>query len=117
MKKINGGEQMKDVWTLPAIQKWEKANGKHPTQKPLSILNRILLASTKPNAWILDPFTGSSTTGIAANLLNRRFVGIDIEESFLELSKRRKLEIECDKIRKQFLEKLNGNFLDSVRKL
>ncbi len=52
------------------------------------------MASTKPNAWILDPFTGSSTTGIAANITNRRFLGIDQEEEFLELSKNRKLEIE-----------------------
>src|SRR5215203_4216746 len=53
MKQINENQQMKDVWTLPAIQKWEKKCGKHPTQKPLSILTRIILASTKPNAWIL----------------------------------------------------------------
>ncbi|MGI9055858.1 MAG: DNA methyltransferase, partial [Pyrinomonadaceae bacterium] len=71
------------------------------------VLNRIILASTKPNAWILDPFTGGSTTGIAANLLKRKFVGIDKEESFLELSKQRRIEIECDKIQKQFLEKLH----------
>lgn len=98
---------MKDVWTLPAIQKWEKTAGKHPTQKPLSVLNRIILASIKPHARILDPFTGGSTAGIAANLLNRQFVGIDENESFLELCSKRKHEIECDKIRKQFLEKLN----------
>ncbi len=108
MKKINDNRQMKDVWTLPAIQKWEKTCGKHETAKPLSVLHRIVSASTKPNTWILDPFTGGSTTGIAANLLNRRFVGIDKEESFLELSKKRKSEIECDEIRQQFLEKLNG---------
>ena len=70
---MNGDKQMKDVWKLPAIAKWEKSFGKHPTQKPLSVLTRLILASTKPNAWILDPFTGSSTTGIAANLANRRF--------------------------------------------
>jgi site-specific DNA-methyltransferase (adenine-specific) len=49
---------MKDVWKLPAIAPWEKSCGKHPTQKPLSVLTRLILASTKPNAWILDPFTG-----------------------------------------------------------
>lgn len=108
MKELNDGKQMQDVWTLPAIAKWEKSQGKHPTQKPLSLLTRIILASTKPNAWILDPFCGSSTTGIAANLLNRRFLGIDIEESFLEISKNRKLEIENHKIREEHLIKLNG---------
>ena len=93
MKEINGGTQMRDVWNLPAIAKWEKTCGKHPTQKPLSVLSRIILASTKAGAWILDPFTGSSTTGIAANLLGRRFLGIDQEENFLRLSKARKEEI------------------------
>ncbi len=81
---------MKDVWNLPAIAPWEKSCGKHPTQKPLALLTRIILASTKKNAWILDPFTGSSTTGIAVNLANRRFLGIDKEEGFLILSKNRK---------------------------
>ncbi|WP_338791523.1 site-specific DNA-methyltransferase [Bernardetia sp. MNP-M8] len=94
MKKLNDNKQMKDVWKLPAIASWEKSCGKHPTQKPLSLLTRIILASTKPNAWILDPFAGSSTTGIAANLANRRFLGIDKEEEFLRISKNRKLEIE-----------------------
>jgi site-specific DNA-methyltransferase (adenine-specific) len=108
MYKINGDQQMKDVWTLPAIQKWEKTCGKHPTQKPLSVLTRIILASTKPNAWILDPFTGGSTTGIAANLLNRRFLGVDLEEEYLQLSKKRKIEIENPLTQKQFRENMNG---------
>ncbi|HMS39835.1 MAG TPA: site-specific DNA-methyltransferase [Pyrinomonadaceae bacterium] len=108
MKKINDEQQMKDVWTLPAIQKWEKTCGKHPTQKPLSILTRIILASTKPNAWILDPFTGASTTGIAANLLKRKFLGIDLEKEYLEISKNRKLELENSKIQNQFVNDMNG---------
>ena len=94
MKQMNEGKQMRDVWQLPAIARWEKSCGKHPTQKPLCVLSRIILASTKPGAWILDPFTGSSTTGIAANLLGRRFLGIDKEEEFLEISRNRKFEIE-----------------------
>ena len=94
MKQINSNKQMTDVWQLPAIARWEKSCGKHPTQKPLSVLSRIILASTRGGAWILDPFTGSSTTGIAANLLGRRFLGIDREEEYLILSKNRKKEIE-----------------------
>ena len=94
MKKINEDKQMKDVWKLPSIASWEKSCGKHPTQKPLALLARIISASTKENAWILDPFTGSSTTGIAANLLGRKFVGIDKELQFLEISKNRKIAIE-----------------------
>ena len=108
MKQLNGDKQMKDVWKLPAIAPWEKSCGKHPTQKPLSVLTRLLLASTKPNAWILDPFTGSSTTGIAANLANRRFLGIDQEEEFLTISKNRKLEIENQKIAATFRQKIGG---------
>lgn len=106
MKKINGGTQMRDVWRLPAIAKWEKSCGKHPTQKPLGILARIIQASTHPGAWILDPFTGSSTTGIAANLFGRRFLGIDCCENFLKLSIARKHEINIPSIRKNILGKL-----------
>lgn len=97
MKRINGGTQMKDVWALPAIAPWEKTFGKHPTQKPLSLLARIVLASTNPGAWILDPFTGSSTTGLAANLYNRRFLGIDINENYLLLSKQRSIDMDIDR--------------------
>ena len=108
MKQLNGDKQMKDVWKLPAIAPWEKTCGKHPTQKPLSVLTRLILASTKPNAWILDPFTGSSTTGIAANLANRRFLGIDQEEDFLRISKNRKLEIENPKTAATYKQKIGG---------
>ena len=93
MKHINGDKQMSDVWHLPAIARWEKTCGKHPTQKPLALLVRIILASTKQGEWILDPFCGSSTTGIAANLLGRRFLGIDQEEKYIEMSKNRREEI------------------------
>lgn len=94
MRQINHGKQMTDVWQLPAIARWEKTCGKHPTQKPLSLLSRIILASTHEGAWILDPFSGSSTTGIAANLLCRRFLGIEKEEEYLKISRNRKKEIE-----------------------
>jgi site-specific DNA-methyltransferase (adenine-specific) len=94
MKQINGGKQMRDVWLMPAIAPWEKKCGKHPTQKPISVLARIIMASTKHGAWILDPFAGSSTTGIAANLLGRRFLGIEREQEFVEISKARRIEIE-----------------------
>ncbi len=94
MKHINGDKQMTDVWRLPAIAPWEKTCTKHPTQKPLGLLARIILASTKAGAWILDPFAGSSTTGIAANLLGRRYLGIEREEEFAAISKARREEIE-----------------------
>lgn len=94
MKHINGDKQMRDVWNLPAIAQWEKSCGKHPTQKPLALLSRIILASTRPNEWILDPFAGSSTTGIASNLLGRRYLGIEREEVFATMGKKRREEIE-----------------------
>lgn len=94
MKHINSGKQMSDVWSLPAIVSWEKSCGKHPTQKPLALLTRIIMASTQQGEWVLDPFCGSSTTGIAANLLGRRYLGIDQEEHFLELSKNRREELD-----------------------
>ena len=100
MKVINGGTQMRDVWSLPAIAKWEKSCGKHPTQKPLPLLGRIILASTKPNAWILDPFSGSATTGIAANILGRRYLGLEQDIDFLELSKKRRIELDDIAIKK-----------------
>ena len=108
MKELNENKQMKDVWRLPAIAPWEKSCKKHPTQKPLSVLTRLILASTKQNSWILDPFTGSSTTGIAANLLNRRFLGVDQEKEYLEISKNRKLEIENPMIAAEYRQKLRG---------
>lgn len=106
MKEINGGVQMRDVWSLPSIARWEKSCGKHPTQKPLCVLSRIIQASTKLDAWILDPFTGSSTTGIAANLLNRRFLGIDQDEKYLNISKYRNEEIMHEEKRAEYLNKL-----------
>ncbi|MBQ9545681.1 MAG: site-specific DNA-methyltransferase [Bacteroidales bacterium] len=94
MKHLNGDKQMTDVWRLPAIAPWEKSYGKHPTQKPLALLTRIILASTDKNAWILDPFAGSSTTGIAANLIGRRYLGIEREHEFVEISRKRRIEID-----------------------
>ena len=73
---------------------WEKTCSKHPTQKPLRLLVRIILASTNQGDWVLDPFSGSSTTGIAANLCGRRFAGLEQDEAFCEMSKARREEIE-----------------------
>jgi len=81
--------QMRSVWSLGTPKPEEKKYGKHPTQKPLDLLNRIVLASTNKGDVILDPFAGSSTTGIAAAINDRKFVGIDLEKKYLELSKKR----------------------------
>lgn len=98
MKKINGDRQMKDVWTTSLTKPSEKKQGKHPTQKPLELLERIILASTNENDIILDPFCGSSTTGIAAIKLKRQFIGIDNEKEYLDLSIRRYKEIKEEKL-------------------
>lgn len=89
MKEINGGKQMKDVWALNLPTKKEKEFGKHPTQKPISVLERILLASTKEGDLILDPFNGSGTTGIACKMLKRSYIGIDKEKEYLDLTIKR----------------------------
>ncbi len=86
MHRLAGDRQMTDVWRLPAIGRWEKTCGKHPTQKPLSLVVRAILASTEEGARVLDPFAGSSTTGIAANLTGRSFVGIEREDEYLQMS-------------------------------
>jgi site-specific DNA-methyltransferase (adenine-specific) len=94
MKAMNNGVHMPDVWKLPAPGTWEKVCGKHPTQKPLRLLYRIISASSRVGETILDPFAGSCTTGIAANLMDRKFIGIEQDENFVELGNRRRSEIE-----------------------
>ncbi len=89
MKELNEGKQMKDVWTTSLTKPSEKKNGKHPTQKPKEILKNIILASTDENDLILDPFNGSGTTGVVAKILNRKYIGIDNEKDYLDLSIRR----------------------------
>lgn len=106
MKQLNGNKQMTDVWRMPAIAPWEKSCGKHPTQKPLGVLARLIQASTQPGAWVLDPFSGSATTGIAANLLGRRYLGLEIEEEFLSMSKARREEIDNFSIKSEYIAKL-----------
>lgn len=106
MKHINGNKQMTDVWRLPAIAPWEKSCGKHPTQKPLSVLSRIIMSSTKPGAWILDPFAGSSTTGIAACLLGRQYLGVEREEEFAAMGKARREEIENGDVYRTYRKKI-----------
>jgi len=88
------GLQMRSVWSIYPPKKWEKTFGKHPTQKPVELLRRIILASSPAGAVILDPFTGSSTTGIAAHIVGKRkFIGIDTDKTYLDLSIKRFKEI------------------------
>lgn len=87
LKKPN--KQMRSVWSINTPRPAEKKFGKHPTQKPIDLLVRIVLASTEKGDLILDPFAGSSTTGIAAVLNDRKFIGIDLEKKYLDLSIKR----------------------------
>lgn len=81
-KKDN--KQMRSVWALPTPGKKEKAFGKHPAQKPVALLERIVLAACPENGIILDPFCGSGTTGVAALKHKRQFIGIEIDEGYLK---------------------------------
>lgn len=89
MKEMNKGKQMRNVWEIGAPPKAEKAHGKHPTQKPLGLLTRIILASSKEDDIVLDPFNGSGSTGIAALRTGRKYIGIEIDEGYLRLTKTR----------------------------
>ncbi len=103
MRKLAGGRQMKSYWPdvkedkvvptglleIPPPGRDEKQYGKHPTQKPVALLERIILASTQEGALILDPFMGSGTTGVAAVRLHRMFVGVELVEQYVHTASRR----------------------------
>lgn len=89
MKTINSGKQMKDVWEFPLTPKREKTCGKYPTQKPLALLERIIMTSTREGEVVLDPFNGSGTTGIACVKLHRKYIGIEKEMGFVKLTQKR----------------------------
>ena len=89
MRKENGGKQMKSVWTFTAPKNSEKTFGKHPTQKPVDLLNRIIKASTNEGDVVLDPFLGSGTTAVSCVLNNRKYIGIEKEKEYFELAKKR----------------------------
>jgi len=89
-KLKNENTQMRSVWSIPAPRNNEKEYGKHPAQKPLDLLKRIVLASTNENDIVLDPFCGSGTTGAACKCLNNRlFIGIEIDKTYCDLAKKR----------------------------
>jgi len=88
-KLKNKDKQMRSVWSIPLIPKAEKEYGKHPTQKPLELLNRIITSSSNEGDLVLDPFMGSGTTGVVCNILNRKFIGIDTSKEYLDLAIKR----------------------------
>ena len=101
MKEENGGKQMKDFWEfddepevleIGTAPKSEKKFGKHPTQKPIRLLERLITAASKEGDLVLDPFNGSGTTGIVAKKLGRRYIGIEIDDEYLHLTRERSLK-------------------------
>jgi len=83
-------KQMRTVWSIPTPAQSEKEFGKHPTQKPLALLKRIVLSSTNNGCLILDPFNGGGTTALAAKIIgNRKYIGIDIDKDFIQLTENR----------------------------
>lgn len=109
LKQMNGGKEMPDVWKLPSTGSWERTCGSHPTQKPLRLLYRVMKVCTEEGFTVLDPFAGSCTTGIAANLLGRKFIGIDQNCEFLDYAIRRKHEIEDESVANAMLKKMAEN--------
>lgn len=89
MKAANGGKQMKDIWIFSRPSKHEKRYGKHPTQKPEALIERIVSASTNPGDLILDPFLGSGTTAVVAKRLGRRCIGIEQDSEWCAIAQKR----------------------------
>lgn len=109
LKQMNGGREMPDVWKMPSPGSWERTCGKHPTQKPLRLLYRVLKVCTEEGFTILDPFAGSCTTGIAANLLGRKFIGIDQSQEYLDYGIRRRKEIDDSVMAQKIFRKMSEN--------
>ncbi|MEE8261829.1 MAG: site-specific DNA-methyltransferase, partial [Gammaproteobacteria bacterium] len=94
MREENSGKQMQNVWRMPPPGASEKRYGKHPTQKPLQLIERCLKASTVVGDQIFDPFAGSGSTGVAAMMLDRRFVGCEVNPKFVQIAVKRLSAIE-----------------------
>ena len=98
-------KQMRSVWGISTPPLSEKKLGKHPTQKPMELMKRVVLSSTNEGELILDPFTGSSTTGLAAFMYDREFIGIDNNQEYLDLSIRRFQDLMKDVKKSKEIEK------------
>jgi len=88
-KELNGGKQMRSTWITRSTPRGEKTFGKHPTQKPLDILQRIVEISTEPGDLVFDPMCGSGTSLVAAKSLGRNYCGCDLSQEYIEITCRR----------------------------
>jgi site-specific DNA-methyltransferase (adenine-specific) len=89
MKELNGGKQMRNYWEIPLTPMRERKHGKHPSQKPLKLMERLVLAGTNPGDRVLDCFAGSGSTLLACDRLNRKWVGIERDEEYCGIAHRR----------------------------
>ena len=113
----NKGSQMRSVWSIPLTPQREKIFGKHPTQKPEELLKRIIISSTNKGDLILDPFMGSGTTGKVAIEFQRKFIGIEIDKNYCEISKKRIHSVSKNLNNFEINEKLPGNKININKKI
>ena len=97
MTVLNGGRQMPDVWRLPSVGMWEKRCGRHPTQKPLKLIERIIEMSTNEGDVVLDACMGSGTTAVACMNTNRNFIGFELNKEYFDIAINRIKESEENK--------------------
>lgn len=89
LREINGGKQMRNVWDIPLTPPSEKKFGKHPSQKPIELIKRLIEGASNKNQVIIDPFMGSGTVPLVAKLLGRKFVGIDNNKNYCKIATKR----------------------------
>lgn len=90
-KQLNNGKQMRNLWEIPA----QRHKTTHPTEKPESLLERIILIGSKEDDLVLDPFLGSGTTGVVAKMYNRNFIGIEIDKQYFKIAQERIENVNC----------------------
>jgi site-specific DNA-methyltransferase (adenine-specific) len=93
-KKLNDGKQMRNFWQIPTAPKKERCFGKHPSQKPLLLMERLVLSATSPGDAVLDCFSGSGTTLVACKKLGRHFLGIEKDNKYCQIALARLNEFE-----------------------
>lgn len=93
LKQFNNGKQLRNMWDIPLTPKSEKKLGKHPSQKPLKIIERLILGFTNEGDMVLDPFMGSGTTCLVCHNLNRKSIGIESNRQYFDLALARLKEV------------------------
>ena len=112
MKELNKGKQMRNMWAIPYPSQSERWAGKHPTQKPISLLERIILAASSPGDIILDPFLGSGTTAVVAKMHGRRCIGIEKNKEYRTIIEKRLNKVITRRTKKAFKKSTLDQFLE-----